>query len=150
MRRLNRAQLLGIALALVLASVALLYGVQAPNAEQGVRSPDAGQIVRTPDGGQAASSTQNSDEISFASLPPQAQHTVKLIRAGGPFPYPRDGVRFGNYEGRLPHKHPNFYREYTVQTPGISSRGARRIVAGQDGTFYYTADHYESFRRVVP
>ncbi|MEZ5160759.1 MAG: ribonuclease domain-containing protein [Marmoricola sp.] len=61
--------------------------------------------------------------------------------------YPRDGVRFGSYEGRLPHKHPNFYREYTVQTPGISSRGARRIVAGQDGTFYYTADHYESFRR---
>jgi ribonuclease T1 len=108
-----------------------------------------GQIVRTPDGDRQPAALRTVTR-SLASLPPQAQHTVKLIRAGGPFPYPRDGVRFGNYEGRLPHKHPNFYREYTVQTPGISSRGARRIVAGQDGTFYYTADHYESFRRVVP
>ncbi|HMU35671.1 MAG TPA: ribonuclease domain-containing protein [Marmoricola sp.] len=150
MRRLNRGQLLGIAFALVLAALALLYGVRAPNAEQGAHSPGAGQIGRTPDGGQSANGTHRSDEISFASLPPQAQHTVKLIRAGGPYPYARDGVRFGNYEGRLPQKPPNFYREYTVKTPGISSRGARRIVAGQDGTFYYTADHYESFRRVVP
>ena len=39
--------------------------------------------------------------------------------------------------------------EYTVRTPGESDRGARRIVAGRDGTMYYTSDHYDSFRRII-
>ena len=40
--------------------------------------------------------------IAVAALPVQAQETLKLILAGGPFPYEKDGTVFGNYEGRLP------------------------------------------------
>jgi len=42
------------------------------------------------------------------------------------------------------------YREYTVPTPGVSHRGARRIVCGgqQQIDCYYTADHYRSFRKI--
>ncbi|MNC91328.1 Guanyl-specific ribonuclease Sa3 precursor [compost metagenome] len=55
---------------------------------------------------------------------------------------------FGNFEKRLPIKERGYYREYTVRTPGVKSRGARRIVAGRDGELYYSDDHYDSFRRV--
>lgn len=89
-------------------------------------------------------------EIAYTELPVQAQHTVALIVQGGPFPYPRkDGTVFGNREGRLPPQRRGFYREYTVPTPGEPTRGARRIIAGSDGAFYYTPDHYRSFRRIV-
>jgi ribonuclease T1 len=71
-----------------------------------------------------------------------------LIQAGGPFPYPRDGVVFRNAEGLLPQEPSGYYHEYTVPTPGEFDRGPRRIITGADGEFYYTADHYESFRRV--
>jgi guanyl-specific ribonuclease Sa len=83
-------------------------------------------------------------------LPPEAVDTLALIEAGGPFPYRRDGVTFENRERLLPAKPRGYYREYTVPTPGSRDRGARRIVAGGDPpeVFYYTADHYRSFRRV--
>lgn len=85
-----------------------------------------------------------------AWLPPEAVATLELIEAGGPFPYRRDGVTFENRERRLPAEPRGYYREYTVPTPGSRDRGARRIVAGGDPpeVFYYTADHYRSFRRV--
>ena len=72
------------------------------------------------------------------------------IKAGGPFPYERDGIVFNNFERLLPRAERGFYREYTVKTPGERSRGARRIVAGGQPpvVFYYTADHYRSFRRI--
>lgn len=84
------------------------------------------------------------------SLPAEAQETLRLIQAGGPFPYDRDGVVFGNFEGRLPKQRRGYYHEYTVPTPGLSHRGARRIVTGGEPPreFWYTDDHYESFRRV--
>ena len=78
-----------------------------------------------------------------------ARHTVELVRKGGPFPYARDGAVFGNREKLLPARERGWYREYTVHTPGERSRGARRIVAGRDGTLYYTGDHYRSFRRIL-
>jgi guanyl-specific ribonuclease Sa len=83
-------------------------------------------------------------------LPAEAVETLALIEAGGPFPYRRDGVTFENRERLLPAKPRGYYREYTVPTPGARDRGARRIVAGGDPpeVFYYTADHYRSFRRV--
>ena len=81
-------------------------------------------------------------------LPPEARTTFTLIRKGGPFPYKRDGIPFLNREGRLPRRDRGYYREYTVPTPGASTRGARRIIAGRDGELYYTADHYKSFRRI--
>lgn len=50
----------------------------------------------------------------------------------------------------MPDRATGFYREFTVETPGSPDRGARRLVAGDDTATYYTADHYESFRFVVP
>lgn len=87
-------------------------------------------------------------EIAAAELPPEARETIALIRKGGPFPYERDGVVFGNFEKLLPQKERGYYREYTVPTPGLKHRGARRIVAGRDGELYYTDDHYRSFKRI--
>ena len=83
-------------------------------------------------------------------LPPEAIETLKAIEQGGPFPYSRDGVAFQNREHRLPGRPRGYYREYTVPTPGENDRGARRIVAGGDPpeVYYYTADHYRTFRRV--
>lgn len=81
-------------------------------------------------------------------LPPEAGPVVERILRGGPFPYRQDGAVFGNREGRLPPRPRGHYREYTVPTPGLSHRGARRIVTGGDPPteWYYTADHYETFR----
>jgi len=87
-------------------------------------------------------------EVPVAALPPEARATLALIRAGGPFPFDRDGIVFGNREKRLPARARGYYREYTVKTPGDRSRGARRIIAGQADEFYYTGDHYETFRRI--
>ena len=88
-------------------------------------------------------------EINAQSLPPEARETLVLVKKGGPFPYFRDGVIFSNREGLLPKHERGWYREYTVKTPGAKDRGARRIVAGRDGTLYYTDDHYRSFRRIL-
>lgn len=83
-------------------------------------------------------------------LPPEAIETLARIRRGGPFPYRKDGAVFHNREKRLPQQMRGFYREYTVPTPGADTRGARRIVAGGQppDVFYYTADHYRSFKRI--
>jgi ribonuclease T1 len=87
--------------------------------------------------------------VRAVDLPREAQRTLTLIKAGGPFPYRRDGVYFQNRERILPAKGRNYYREYTVPTPGASDRGARRIVAGMGAEYFYTNDHYRSFRRIV-
>ena len=87
--------------------------------------------------------------ISVEQLPAEARATLTLIKAGGPFPHARDGAIFGNREGLLPKRERGYYREYTVKTPGAKDRGARRIVAARDGQFYYTEDHYRSFRRII-
>lgn len=101
--------------------------------------------------------TAPADAIKLAELPPEARETLTLIRQGGPFPHPRkDGSTFNNFEKRLPQRPRGYYREYTVPTPGIRHRGARRIVAGQgacgdvrcSGEYWYTADHYKTFRRI--
>ena len=91
-------------------------------------------------------------EIRRADLPREAQQTLALIDRGGPFPYPRDGVVFGNYEHRLPAQRRGHYREYTVPTPGARNRGARRIIAGGQppSAFFYTPDHYQTFRKIQP
>ena len=89
--------------------------------------------------------------VPAEQLPPEARQTLKLIDAGGPFPYRRDGVVFKNIERRLPQQPRGYYREYTVPTPGSRDRGARRIIAGEQPpvVFYYTDDHYRSFRRIM-
>jgi ribonuclease T1 len=95
-----------------------------------------------------------SDTLEIGALPVQARETYQLIHQGGPFPFEKDGVVFGNRERLLPLKTRGYYREYTVKTPGASNRGARRIVCGgapkAPDACYYTADHYASFRKIVP
>ena len=99
--------------------------------------------------GSVADSTPGAiPEITAGELPAEARSTVERIRRGGPFPYRRDGIVFGNFEERLPVMARGYYREYTVRTPGAQDRGARRIVAGKGGELYYTDDHYNSFRRI--
>jgi ribonuclease T1 len=87
-------------------------------------------------------------EVAVDELPPEARATLELIKRGGPFPYSRDGTLFNNFEGRLPKRPRGYYREYTVPTPGARDRGARRIVVGKNGEYYYTADHYRTFRHI--
>ncbi|MEO8137139.1 MAG: ribonuclease domain-containing protein [Betaproteobacteria bacterium] len=91
-------------------------------------------------------------EIKEAELPVQARKTLELIQRNGPFPYDRDGIVFGNRERALPAKPRGYYHEYTVRTPGVRGRGAKRIVCGQDREpgreCYYSDDHYQSFRRI--
>jgi guanyl-specific ribonuclease Sa len=89
--------------------------------------------------------TSSYDEVALSSLPSQAADTVGLIEAGGPFPYPQDGTVFQNREGVLPACDTGYYHEYTVKTPGSANRGARRIVTGEAGEHFYTADHYATF-----
>lgn len=81
----------------------------------------------------------------------QIDQTIALIQQGGPFPYPnKDGTTFYNREGKLPVQSQGYYREYTVPTPTVSHRGARRIVTGgHPPTIYYlTVDHYDSFQKL--
>ncbi|WAU84160.1 ribonuclease [Streptomyces sp. Qhu-G9] len=87
--------------------------------------------------------------VCYGSLPSQAHDTLDLIEQGGPYPYSQDGSVFQNREGILPGQSSGYYHEYTVKTPGSSTRGARRIVTGEEHQEdYYTADHYASFRLV--
>ena len=95
--------------------------------------------------------------VRVAELPPEGREVLAAIRAGGPFVSPRDGITFGNREGILPRQKRGYYAEYTVPTPGERTRGARRIIAGRGATgdvrtsneYYFTNDHYQSFRRIV-
>ncbi|MFI6443912.1 ribonuclease [Kitasatospora sp. NPDC050543] len=100
--------------------------------------------VLTPDAHAAVSGS-----VCRTALPSQARDTLNLIAKGGPFPYSQDGIVFQNREGVLPSKSSGYYHEYTVRTPGSTTRGARRIVTGKAyHEDYYTADHYASFRKV--
>ena len=86
--------------------------------------------------------------IAMAELPAEARVTLQAIKRGGPFVYERDGVVFRNYERILPQQPRGYYREYTVKTPGARNRGARRIVCGPPVECYYSADHYQTFKRI--
>ena len=108
-----------------------------------------------PQGLLARDAAATPETVALTALPAQAQQTQRLILAGGPFPYAKDGSPFGNRERALAARPRGFYREYTVPTPGAPGRGARRIVCGglqanQPEACFYTADHYASFRRIVP
>jgi ribonuclease T1 len=97
----------------------------------------------------AMAKSAQSPSVALAQLPPEAQTTLKLIKQGGPFPYPKDGATFGNRERRLPAAARAYYKEYTVKTSGARNRGTRRIIAGAGGELYYTDDHYNTFRRIA-
>jgi len=93
-------------------------------------------------------------DIARSALPSEGRAVMGLIEAGGPFTYRRDGIVFRNFEKQLPVRVRGYYREYTVPTPGVRHRGARRIVCGgrearNPDACYYTADHYRSFRKIT-
>ena len=127
----------GTGMKLVLASI-LLVAAWAPNLVQG-KEPGSPNGATT---------------VSLAELPRQGVEMYHLIRQGGPFRSEKDGVVFGNRERLLPAQKRGYYREYTVATPGVRSRGIRRIVCGgaprTPDACYYTANHYASFRVIVP
>jgi len=154
-----------------LAAVAVLLAGCTPAADTPA-PPPAAQVQHAPAPAQSAAATKAgtaptaaqsaadsataADDVRLAQLPPEARDTLQRIRSGGPFAYDRDGTVFGNREGHLPKRPRGYYTEYTVRTPGARDRGARRIVAGRGATgdpatggeYYYTGDHYNSFRRI--
>ena len=87
--------------------------------------------------------------IAVAELTAEARATLDAIKHGGPFAFEHDGRVFNNFEGILPKRRHGYYHEYTVATPGVDSRGVRRIVSGTRREYYYTADHYQTFKRIV-
>ena len=91
-------------------------------------------------------------EINASALPREAREVLMRIHEGGPFRYERDGITFGNREQSLPPRRRGYYHEYTVRTPGVRTRGARRIVCGgprkAPEVCYYSDDHYATFRRI--
>lgn len=113
-------------------------------------APTATLLAKGPNSAEKPAETT----IAVAQLPEQGQRVLTLISQGGPFKHDKDGTVFGNRERLLPLHPRGYYREYTVRTPGVKHRGARRIVCGgkqvtAPDTCYYTEDHYASFRRIV-
>lgn len=111
-------------------------------------------VVATPVDARGPVPGTDMDTVALSTLPPEAQQVQRLIHAGGPFRYDKDGTVFFNRERLLPRQPRGYYREYTVPTPRARNRGARRIVCGglqptQPEACYYTADHYASFQRIV-
>lgn len=109
--------------------------------------PTTGPVPTTTEGG-TLDSESGWAWVRLADLPPEASDTVDLIAAGPPYPYRADGETFSNRERLLPLQPEDYYREFTVETPGSADRGARRIVVGNGGEYYWTADHYNSFERI--
>jgi len=103
-----------------------------------------GYVIKEADGG----SGHSIKTVAASSLPTQARDTIAEIKASGPYPYSQDGTVFRNNDHLLPAESGGYYHEYTVPTPGASTRGTRRIITGKHGELYYTPDHYNSFQRV--
>jgi guanyl-specific ribonuclease Sa len=141
-RSVRRARRPLVALVALVLALAVGYGVKALNADDdGPAHPLPGSASTSPS---AASSS-----VALSALPAQVAATVRLVERGGPFPYPHnDGVVFHNNERHLPREPDGYYREYTVPTPGSTDRGARRLIIGKPGEYWYTGDHYETFQRV--
>ena len=59
------------------------------------------------------------------------------------------GDYFGNFEGRLPEEKGRNYQEADINYEG-GYRGPERLVFSNDGLYFYTENHYESFTEVEP
>jgi ribonuclease T1 len=140
--RRRRTRLAALIMALLLV-IPLLAGLLATTS-----SDDGGPDVDTTTPG-TLPRVSDLPTVTLDELPPEARDTLALIVQGGPFPNERDGAVFQNREGLLPEQEVGFYHEYTVPTPGSDDRGARRFVVGGSSQFFYTDDHYESFRELV-
>ncbi|MCD4853222.1 ribonuclease [Arthrobacter sp. AK01] len=138
----------GLVIAVVVLVVAMVGG-GGLTAQTTTPEPGSATSAAATPGAAVVANPSSLPAINASQLPREARQTLTLIAKGGPYPYDRDGVNFGNFEGLLPKKSGGFYKEYTVPTPGESDRGARRIIVGKDAAKYYTADHYESFKFIV-
>jgi ribonuclease T1 len=148
--RLSRPtrRLLTLALGVVVALVWWLSQHGGDAADPGSPAPsDHATYSGSPEGGDRDPESGLAYVVE-ADLPPEAGETLGLIDSGGPFPHDRDGVVFENRERILPAERRGYYHEYTVPTPGSDDRGARRIVTGDEGQYYWTDDHYASFERI--
>ncbi|WP_236572412.1 ribonuclease [Burkholderia sp. 8Y] len=130
-------------------------GSQNATQESGSAASQAPAQASGASGTSAASGAQEHgtlQTITKAQLPSEAAETLRLIKAGGPYPYRDDGVLFRNSASLLPQQARGYYHTYTVRTPGSADRGQRRIVCGgarrQTGECYYTDDYYASFKRI--
>jgi ribonuclease T1 len=139
-RRVRRARRPLLALVILLVALAVGYAVQASRGTHASSAPSAPGVSAP-----GVSAPPVDKQVALSTLPRQVAQTVALIQHHGPFPYSQDGVVFDNNEHLLPGHTRGYYHEYTVVTPGESTRGARRIITGMGGQYYYTADHYESF-----
>lgn len=144
-RAMARAALPLVLLAMALAGLLSVCGGLTADAGRSP-SPSAPASAAAPAG---RANPSRLAEVKASQLPREARDTLALIARGGPYPYSRDGVVYSNFEKILPARPSGYYHEYTVPTPGSSDRGARRIVAGQQGDSYYTDDHYASFRFIL-
>lgn len=88
------------------------------------------------------------------AVPAHVRQALAYIRLHGNAPPGHVGGRvFGNYEGVLPRydgrRKRIVYREWDVHPRAEGrGRGAERLVTGNDGRAWYTADHYRSFVEV--
>ncbi len=157
--KLSRRDLIAYGVVALLAVVGLFWqNAGSTTADDG--ATDTPVAAESADGARvvldAGNITLRSDQVSdlppiaLGQLPPEAIDTLELIEADGPYPFDRDGITFQNREGLLPDRERGHYEEFTVITPGLDHRGARRIVAGDDGERYYTDDHYDSFSEITP
>ena len=152
----SRQVLLGVlVVALVVLAWLVVRVAQGPSVAQGRTSSGAPASPGTRDTRTTTTAPTGTDPVSGlpwveeSALPREARDTLALIRAGGPFPYPRnDDKTFANRERLLPNRTRGYYREFTVVTPGSDDRGPRRLITGGDGEIYWTDDHYASFHRV--
>lgn len=160
-RRYAWRVLVVMVLALLIVSACNAWRAHAPAVQSNAQGTAAAQQPST----QATRSVEaknnadkNNNSIAYGQLPIEARNVIDTIKARGQFPYSKDGSVFGNREKLLPYQPKGYYREYTVITPNSSDRGARRIIAGQgstgdvasSGEYYYTQDHYRSFKKVKP
>jgi ribonuclease T1 len=141
----------------ILALSAILGGCGKDGSRNATQEPGSSASQASAQLGQAASATPAASiapaTVTKAQLPAEAGETLRLIKAGGPFPFGEDGVLFRNSAGMLPQHPRGYYHAYTVRTPGSADRGQRRIVCGgprrQTGECYYTGDYYASFKRIA-
>ena len=80
----------------------------------------------------------------------EVQKTIDNIKLNRPA-FPRDGIPFENNFKISPDSQrlntgSGPYREWTIKTPGVGNRGARRIVVDtKTGQAFYSHDHYNTF-----
>lgn len=74
--------------------------------------------------------------------------TLERIERNERLSFRNDGAAFANRENRLPRKPSGYYREWVHPTSSLPGPGPQRVVTGDGGEIFYTADHYKSFRRL--